>query len=320
MIALDLTLIFQIVGFFVLLVILNKFLYGPVLNILKEREEKIDGTLKKASEIEKEVENGLVNYDKRIKEAAVKGHEERGKLRQEALDREKAILEAARADASKELTSMRKELEKNKSSALSSLKEEAKNLSKDIAEKVLERKIVVMLLTLGLTLVPAYGFAAEGEHAGSPTWKIINFIILAAGVYLVWTKAIKGLLEKRGEDIKKALDEARLAKEEADKKADEYRQKLNILDKRVSEIHEELRLEGEAEKKRMIAEAETASVRVKEQAKLAAEQEIKKARLELRKEVAELAVGMAQEILKKELSPADQERLVKGYLNNLRLN
>jgi F-type H+-transporting ATPase subunit b len=323
MISLDLTLVFQIIGFFILLIILNRFLYNPVLRVLKERDEKIGGAVKKAAETEKEVAEGLVTYDKKIKEAAVKGHEERNRIRQAGIDREKELLEAARSAAAAEISEMRQELVKNKQAALSSLKEEARTISGNIAEKILERKIVVFLIAFGLTaMLPAFAGAAEhGEGSGSGgTWKIINFVILAVGVYLVWTKAVSGLLDKRSAEIKKALDEAKEAKDAADRKAAEYSSKLSLLDSRISEIHNELKLEGEAEKQKIIEEAGKAAVRVKEQAKIVAEQELKKAKLEIREEVARLAVGMAEEILKKELKPEDQERLVKGYLNNLRLN
>ncbi|OGP94455.1 MAG: hypothetical protein A2V53_01400 [Deltaproteobacteria bacterium RBG_19FT_COMBO_56_10] len=189
-----------------------------------------------------------------------------------------------------------------------------------MAGKVLERSVVGFLV-IGL-IVPSLAFASsEGGYGDSGmTWKIINFVILAVGVYLVWTKAISGLLTRRGSEIKNAIEEARKAKDAADRNAAEYREKLAILDSRVAEIHNELKLEGEAEKARIIAESARSAESLKAQAKIAAEQEIKKARIEIREEAARLAVQLAEEILKKELSPADQERLVKGYLNNLRLN
>lgn len=322
MIAINLTLVFQIIGFFVLLIILNRFLYAPVLRILKEREEKIEGSIRKAAETEKEVSTGLVTYEKKLKEAAIKGNEERNRFRAEAQAREKEILDAARVKASAEFARMRGELEASKASAMKSLKEESRAISKNIAEKILERKTVTMLLLLGFSFIPALAFASESAHGGGSgmTWKIINFVILAVGVYLVWTKAISKLLDKRSVDIKNALEEAKVAKDAADRKAAEYSQKLSSLENRIAQIHNELRLEGEAEKVKIIKESEAAAISLQEQAKIAAEQEIKKARLEIRREVAHIAVGMAEEILKKELSPSDQERLVKGYLNNLRLN
>ena len=320
MISIDYTLLIQIIGFFILLVVLNQFLYKPVQRILKEREEKIEGSIKKAAQTDKEIAEGIIAYEKKLKEAAVKGNEERARIRQEGIEKEKAALEAARAEAFRELTGIRNEIEASKKSAIAGLGTEAKSLARDIAGKVLERSVVGFLV-IGL-IVPSLAFASsEGGHGDSGmTWKIINFVILAVGVYLVWTKAISGLLSRRGSKIKNAIEEARKAKDAADRNAAEYREKLAILDSRVAEIHNELKLEGEAEKARIIAESARSAESLKAQAKIAAEQEIKKARIEIREEAARLAVQLAEEILKKELSPADQERLVKGYLNNLRLN
>ena len=185
---------------------------------------------------------------------------------------------------------------------------------------MLERSVVGFLI-IGL-LIPSLAFASsEGGHGDSGmTWKIINFVILAVGVYLVWTKAISGLLTRRGSEIKNAIEEAQKAKDAADRNAAEYREKISVLDSKVAEIHNELKLEGEAEKTRIIAESAKSAEALKAQAKVVAEQEIKKARIEIREEAARLAVQLAEDILKKELSPADQERLRKGYLNKQRTN
>ena len=87
MLDLDITLIYQMIGFVVLLFLMNSLLYKPLLKILSERDEKIDGTLKSASETENKVAGGLAEYAKRIKEATISGIEAKNKLRQEGLDR-----------------------------------------------------------------------------------------------------------------------------------------------------------------------------------------------------------------------------------------
>ncbi len=320
MISLDHTILFQVVGFFVLLFILNRFLYTPLLKVLKERDERTGGTLKKASELEREVEEGLASYERKIKDATVKGYEEINRLRQEALAGEKAMVEAARSEMTDRLSEMRVKIDASKAGALTALKEESKTLSKSIAEKILEKKLAVILLMF--MLMPALVRAAEeGEKGGGSDliYKLINFVVMAIGAYIVWKKAIKGLLAKKGENIKKALEDAKNAKEAADARAAEYRQKLSLLEKRIEELHLELKAEGEAEKSRILREAEEAVKKIKEQAKFASEQELKKAKMEIKKEVAVLAVALAEELLKKELTPADQEKLIKGYLENLKL-
>jgi len=328
MLEINLTLILQMIGFIVLLVILNRFLYRPVQRILDERAERIEGTLKKADETNKEIQDGLDEYEKKIKEARLRGHEERAKLKQEALAREREILDAAGREASKELVVMRRKIGEGKDQALESLKDQTKAISKSMAEKLLDRSVALVLVTGALTLLSSIAFASEAEHGGGAggggggggLWKVINFVILVVGLYLVWVKVIKKALEKKGEEIKKAMDDAREANEAAEKRALEYRAKLSDLEKSIAAIAEELRLEGEAEKKKIIAEATSAAVRLAEQARITVEQELIKARIEIRREVAELAARMAGEILSRELKPEDQERLIKEYVSRMRLH
>lgn len=324
MISLDITLIYPIFGLLILMFILNRLLFGPLIKVLKERDERIAGASKKAAEMEKSVEKGLSDYDKRIKEATTKGYEERNKLLGEALEREKEILDASRASAAEELAGMKVRIEENKKSALSALIKDSVAISRAMAEKILERKVIIMLLTLGLCALPALGLSAEGEHheggGGGKLWLTINFVILVAGIVILWVKVLRGMLDKRASGIKQAMEEANAAKEAAERKSAEYREKLSLLEKRIAGIQESLRAEGEAEKKRIIAEAEASAVKFKEQARAAAEQEVKKARIEIRGEIAGIAAGMAEEILKRELKNEDQERIIKGYVDNLRLN
>jgi F-type H+-transporting ATPase subunit b len=128
------------------------------------------------------------------------------------------------------------------------------------------------------------------------------------------------MLIGRGEDIKKALIEAAAMKESAEAKEKEYNAKLSLLDAKVKEIHADLKKDGEAEKGRILEEAELAAQRIKEQAKQFVDLEMERARGELRKEVSLLSIEMAEEILKKELTIEDQERLVKESLEKIRLN
>jgi F-type H+-transporting ATPase subunit b len=151
-------------------------------------------------------------------------------------------------------------------------------------------------------------------------WKVINFVVLGIGIYVLWLKVIKGILVKRGFDVKNGLVEAKAAKEDAEKRAEEYKQKLSTLEARLVELAQEIRREGEAEKERIMADAATAIDKLKGHASFTLEQEIKKARIEIRREVAGLAIKMAADLLTKEIKPEDQDRLIKGYIDDIRLN
>jgi F-type H+-transporting ATPase subunit b len=317
----DITILYQMVGFFVLLFILNRLLYKPVLKVLADREERIDGSLATADGLNKEVEDGLVDYDVKLKEAAVKGHEERAKLRAEGAARQKEIMEAAGASVSHDLTVMRNELGAAKKEAMTSLKDEVKSLSAIVAEKLLDRKIIAALIAFLLPLLPAIASASsEGGGDSGMLWKIINFTVLAIVVVVLWKKVIAKLLRDRGADIATAIEEAQKAKAEAESRSLEYKQKIADLDSRIAGIAAELKQEGESEKARTIEEAERAAVKLKESVELTAAVELKKARLTIRKEVAELAMEMAATILATEVKPDDQKRLVRSYIDNLKLS
>ena len=151
-------------------------------------------------------------------------------------------------------------------------------------------------------------------------WGVINFAVLAGLLYFLLAKKLKGFLRDRSESIKTALSEAKAAKEEAERKYREYEAMAALLDRKIVEIADELRAEGIAERDRIIEEAKKTAEKMMEQAKTTIEQEIKKAREGIRGEVANLAVIMAGEMLKREIKPDDQERLIREYLDRMRLH
>ncbi len=327
MLDIDISVIYGMFGYFVLLLLLNILLYKPVLKILRRREDLIGGTLKKASDMDKKVDEGLADYESRIKEASLKGYEENNRLRQAALDEERKMIDAAEIEISADLAEKRREVLGAKRTAIADLKEEISSISKVVAEKLLDRRLLVALLMVGLSLLPALVFASTdggGNAEEAPSrdllWKVVNFAILVAGIYILWKKSIKGMFVNRRAEIRNGLAEAKAAKETAEKKTEEYKGKIVGLELRFKEIAEEIRREGEAEKERAIAESRVAIERLKKQASFTLAQEVKKAKLEIRREVAGLAVNMARELLGEELKAEDQERLVKASIDKLRLN
>lgn len=323
---LDLSLVYQIISYIALLFVLNRFLYKPIQNILRERKERTDGALKSASLLDTEVADGLASYDMKIKEAVVKGTEEKNKLRKKAEEQGKAVIERAGEKNAEEFAVLRRTLADGKRSALAGLRTDAAAISREIAEKLLDRKTAAVVLMLILPLLPsmAFGSTEEGGHQGIDKmrllWSAINFVVLALVIAVIWVKVINKLLDKRSVDIKKAIDDAMAAKEAAEKKAADYRTRLDNLDSRIAEVIETLKREGEAEKERLLKEAGAAAEKFASQAKLAAEQEVKNAKKEMKKEALIMAIKMAEEILKKEVKLEDQKRLVKGCLEGMRLN
>lgn len=141
MIDIDITFLYQIAGFFALYFILNTLLFKPVLKTLEERDKNIGGRKKEASDLEAWLHKKILDYESRLNEARVKAHEERLRLEQEGLDKEKELLENAKKNSQAAFLEATTKLKGETRSVLSRLKEESKTTSKDIAEKILNRKV-----------------------------------------------------------------------------------------------------------------------------------------------------------------------------------
>jgi F-type H+-transporting ATPase subunit b len=180
--------------------------------------------------------------------------------------------------------------------------------------------------------VPAHGeeAAGHGEGAGHEghhglthsqvmnfIWHCLNFSILAFVLVKYLKKPISDGLRGRTEAIKAQFADLDAKKAEAERKYAEYESKLSGMDEEAKKILENYIAQGQAEKERIIVQANEAADRIKAQAEFYVQQELAKAQAELRTEVAELAVGMAEDIIKKNLTEQDHERLIGDYLERV---
>ncbi len=181
-----------------------------------------------------------------------------------------------------------------------------------------------VVTVLGIVLVAAVAWAAGGEeHVDLKAqlidfaWRIVNFIILLYILYKLMWKKMKSFFAGRREGIQASLDEAEVVKADAEKKFKEYDEKIKKAEEEIQGISAMIKAQGEEEKKSIIADAERTSVKMKEDAKARMEQELKKAKNELRLEASELAVQMAEDILKKKVTKEDHEGMVREYLDRM---
>jgi len=85
----------QVVNFLILLFLLKKFLYGPILKVLQKRKDVIAESLKNAREIEERLKKLELEEEKRI----LKASEESQKILKEASDLRVVLLEEAKKEA-----------------------------------------------------------------------------------------------------------------------------------------------------------------------------------------------------------------------------
>lgn len=139
MIQLDYTLLIQMANFLVLLWLLNKFLYKPILGILDERKRRMEDSELSVRELQERTSRQWEQYQaelQKAKSAAAAGKE---RLKAEGTEAERRLLEQARLEAARSVEESRKALEKELQQARQALKAQADTLGLEMAEKILGR-------------------------------------------------------------------------------------------------------------------------------------------------------------------------------------
>jgi len=138
---LDKSMILQVINLLILLVVLKKFLFGPLGDFLAKRAEGIKQSLEEA---------------RLAREAAARAHEEymaqltatqreaaamREQVQREAEEERQRLLKASRDEAQRLVAEARSAIEQETRRARAQLREEAVNLSVAVAERLLERAL-----------------------------------------------------------------------------------------------------------------------------------------------------------------------------------
>lgn len=131
----------QTVLFVLLLLLLRKFAWKPILNAVSEREEGIRKALLSAENAKREMENLQADNEKLLREARA----ERDLMLKEAREiRSKMVSDAkeeAKLEADKMILQAQAAIESEKKSAIAELKSQVATLSLEIAEKVVKSEL-----------------------------------------------------------------------------------------------------------------------------------------------------------------------------------
>jgi F-type H+-transporting ATPase subunit b len=131
----------QIVILIILLFLMKKFAWKPILNSLDERENGIEDALKAAENARKEMQNLQADNAKLLKEARA----ERDAMMKSAREIQEKMISEAKEDA-KEVTSKLIEnaqasIQQEKQAALAEIKKSVADLSIGIAESVIKKEL-----------------------------------------------------------------------------------------------------------------------------------------------------------------------------------
>jgi len=128
-------------SFALVLFLLGKYAWKPIMKMLKEREEAIDNALHEADKAREEMKSLKVDNERLLREAK----EERDAILAEARKIREKMIEEARLKAGQEaqrvIDSAKERIENEKMAAIVDLKNQVAQLSIEIAEKVIKAEL-----------------------------------------------------------------------------------------------------------------------------------------------------------------------------------
>ena len=141
MITMDITLIIQMVNIIILMFLLNKVLYKPVLGILRERSKKMKGMQEEIEKFDKDARLRQEEVDQKMALASGKAKEALDSARAEAAAAGNEKLAAIKAEVEAEKEKKMAELKSQVDSAGKSLQENLDAFAADMAGKILGRSL-----------------------------------------------------------------------------------------------------------------------------------------------------------------------------------
>ncbi len=131
----------QTITFVLVLFLLSKFAWRPIMASLREREQSIESALSMAERAKLEMQALKADNEKLLQEARV----ERDRILKEAADNGRTLIEDAKnravAESNRIFAQAKAEIENEKKSALAEVKNVAASVSIEIAERILRHEL-----------------------------------------------------------------------------------------------------------------------------------------------------------------------------------
>ena len=200
-----------------------------------------------------------------------------------------------------------------------------KKISDNSLKRLIFKKGPVMVVFMTLLFFCFMGVSMASSESGgeskgwmaTDTYKVMNFSVLAIGLFFLLRKPTSQALNSRIKGIKDQLDELETKKKTAEKQLGEYNKKFSRLEQEAQKLIEDYIRQGYEAKARIIEEAKQAAEKLEEQAQRNIEHEFKRAKVKLQEEILDKALVKTEEIIKNKITDQDQEKLVDEYLEKV---
>ena len=137
----DYTLLIQMVIFLSLIFVLNFLLYKPILAIIERRKKQLEESENEIKLFNESVEKRVAEYEEKLKQAKIKGSELKKEIIQEGVNQAKNIVDVVRNEIPVIAREFQQKMDNEVQKAKLILDGHSKELSLEIAQKVLGRPL-----------------------------------------------------------------------------------------------------------------------------------------------------------------------------------
>jgi F-type H+-transporting ATPase subunit b len=141
MVEINLTIVVQVIQFLILVFILNRLLFKPIGQVLAERQQKIASWEEKTQNLQETARLNLEKYENQLTEERLKARESQEQLTRELKKKEDENIKAVSDKAALIVAETQQALEQERERLRVELRQQAKELSQILAEKVLGREL-----------------------------------------------------------------------------------------------------------------------------------------------------------------------------------
>ncbi len=141
LISLDWSLLIQAFNFLLLLFLLSKLLYKPLLAKMDERSQAIQKSLDEAQAARAQAQKEREEHLAKIQAAHAEAQQIRAEALKDAADEQRRLVEAAKAEAGRLVTSARQEMDQDVRRARQELRQEVADLAIAAAERLIKKSL-----------------------------------------------------------------------------------------------------------------------------------------------------------------------------------
>jgi len=131
-----------LLGLFVVLVpLLDKMLFAPLLGVIEEREARIEGARERAAALAQQAHALVAKHDEAVRSVREAANAERVHVLEEARRSHQQAIAEARREAERQMAATRADVEAAIEAARRELRAEAEPLAREVAERLLGRSL-----------------------------------------------------------------------------------------------------------------------------------------------------------------------------------